>query len=120
MNKGAMIDFKDSENFNLTPSNADAFAACMERTSKMYAYYGYLHQFTTTMTVSPDGTVTLGDHANLIETWNLIGLDTLLNNVNMTWGKKSFTDFTPHETQYTTTARDEVTDGFCGTINDTG
>ena len=94
-----MIDFKASENFNLTPSNADAFAACMERTSKMYAYYGYLHQFTTTMTAALGVTVTLGNYANLIETWNRIGLDTLLNSVNMTWGYKSFTDVNPHEIQ---------------------
>ena len=66
----------------LTTSNAE----CMDRTSKLYAYYGYLRQFSTTVTVVPDDTATLGDHSNLIETWNRIRLDTLLNNVNMTWG----------------------------------
>ena len=72
------------------------------------------------MTVAPDGTVTLGDHANLIETWNLIGLNTVLNNVNMTWGDKSFNYVTPNEIQDMTTARGEVTGGVRGTLNDTG
>ena len=29
-----------------------------------------------------------GNHANLIETWNRFGLETVLNNVNMKWGDK--------------------------------
>ena len=68
LNKGAIIDFKYYEKSDLTPSNADSFLECMDRTSKIYAYYGYLRQFPTTMTVASDGTVTLGNHANLIET----------------------------------------------------
>ena len=68
LNKGSMINLKASEQFDLTPSNADSFLECMDRTSKIYAYYGYLRQFPTTMTVASDGTVTLGNHANLIET----------------------------------------------------
>ena len=74
LNKVAMINFKASEKINLTTSNADAFEECMGRISKLYAYYGYLPQFPTTMAVAPDGTVTLGNHANLIEAWNRIGL----------------------------------------------
>ena len=70
------------------PSNVDAFAECMDRTSKLYYYYGYLRQFPTTTTIAPDGMFTLGNHANFIETWNRIGLDTVLNNANMTWGGK--------------------------------
>ena len=85
LNKGAMIDFKASELFNITPRNVDAFAECMD---KLYAYYGYLCQFPTTVTVSPDGTVTLGDKANLIETWNQIRINTVLKNVNMKWSDK--------------------------------
>ena len=85
LNKVAMIDFKASEQFNLTPSNVDAFAECMDRNSKLYFYYGYLRQFPTMMADAPDGTVTLGDHANLIETWNRIELNTVPNNANMTW-----------------------------------
>ena len=96
LNKGAMIDFKSSEQFNLTPSNVDAFSECMDRNSKLYTYYGYLRQFTTTINVAPDGTVTLGDHAKLFDTWNRIMLDTVLNYKNMTHGSKSFTDVTPH------------------------
>ena len=88
LNKVAMIDFKASEKFDLTPNNADAFTESMDRTSKLYAYYDYLRQFPTTMNVALDGTVTLDDHANLIETCSRIGLDTVLNNVNMTWGDK--------------------------------
>ena len=97
LNKGAMIDFKASEQFDLTPRNADSFVECMDRTSKFYNYYVYLLQFPTTMTAAPDGTVTLGNYANLIETWNRIGLNTVLNYANMTWGDKSITDVTTHE-----------------------
>ena len=111
-----MIDFKAFELFYLTPSNVDTFAECMYRTYKLYAYYGYLRQFLTTMTVAPDGTFTLCDHSNLIETWNLIGIDTVLNNSNITLGKTLFTDFTLHEIQNITTARGEVTGGACGTV----
>ena len=88
LNKGAIIDFKASEKIDLTRSNADAFAECMDRTSKLYAYYGYLCQFPNTMTVAPDGMFTLGNHANFIETWNRIRINTVPNNVNMTWGDK--------------------------------
>ena len=91
-----MIDFKASEKLDLTPSNADAFTECMEKISKMYAYDEYICQFPTPMTVYPYGTVTLGDHANLIETCNRIGIDNVLRNANMKWGDNSFTDITPH------------------------
>ena len=120
LNKGAVIDFKASEQFDHTPSSTDEFAECMYRTSKLYAYYRYLHTFSTTMTVAPDGTVTIGDHANLIQTWNRIGIDTVLNNMNMTWGDKSFTDFVTHEIQDMTTACGEVTSGVPGSLNNTG
>ena len=119
LDKGVMIDFKASEQFDITLSSADTFAECMYRTSKLYAYYGYLHQFPTTITISLYGTVTLGNHANLIDTWNRIGLDTVLKNAKMTWGKKSFTDVTPHEIQEMTTASGKVTGGFRGTLYDT-
>ena len=89
-----MIDFKASEQFDITLNNVDVFAECMDRASKLCAYYGYIRQFPTTMTVAPDGTVTVVNHANLIETWNQISLDTVLNNANITWGGKSFTDVT--------------------------
>ena len=72
------------------------------------------------MNFSPDGTVTLGDHANLIDTWNRIILNTVLSNANMTWGDKSFTDVTSHEIQDMTTAHGKVTGGVRGTLNDTG
>ena len=120
LNKGALIDFRYSEQSDLTPRNADTFAECMDRNSKLYASYGYLCQFPTMMTVATDGTVTLGDHAKLIETWNRIMLKTVLNNTNMTWRDKSFTDVTSHEMQYMTTACGKVTGGVRGTFNNTG
>ena len=120
LNKGVMIDFEASEQFEVRPSNEDAFAECMDRTSKLYAYYGYLRQFPTTMTVALYGTVTLGNHANLIETCNRIRLDAVLKNVNMTWGDKSFTDVTHHEIQDMTIARGKVTGGVRGILYDTG
>ena len=88
LNKVTMTEFKAYEKFDLTPSNTYAFSECMDRTSKIYAYYGYLCQFPITMNIVPDGTVTLGDHANLIETWNRIGLNTVLNYAHMTRGDK--------------------------------
>ena len=120
MSKGAIIEFKASEKFYLTPNNADAFVEFMDRTSKLYAYYDNLHNFPTTVTVALDGAFTLGNHANLVETWNRIRLDTALNNVNMTWGDKPFTDITPHEIQDMTIALGEVTGGVRGTLNNTG
>ena len=120
LSKGAMIDFKYYEQFDLMPRNADVFAECMDRTSKLYAYYGYLRQFPATMADATDGTVTLGDHANLIETWNRIGLNNVPNNANMTWESKSFTDVTPHEIQDMTTDRGKVTGGVHSNINNTG
>ena len=79
-----MINFKSYEQFDHTPNNVGAFAECMDRTSKLYSCYGYLRQFPTNVIVVPDGTVTRVNHANLIETWNRIRLNTVLNNVNMT------------------------------------
>ena len=73
-----------------------------------------------TVTVAPVGTITLGDHENLIETWNRIRLYTVPRNANMTWGDKSFTDVNPRVIQDMTTARGEITGGVCGTLNDTG
>ena len=95
LNKCAMIDFKASEQFDLTQKTADSFSECMDRTFKIYDYYGYLCQLPITMTVAPAGTVTLGDYANLIETQNLIWIYTVLNNDNIIWGDNSFTDVTP-------------------------
>ena len=37
LNKGAMIDFKSTEQFDLKPSNADASAECIDKVSKSYA-----------------------------------------------------------------------------------
>ena len=74
----------------------------------------------TTFLPDTAGTHTLGDHANLIETWNQIGLDVVLNNANMTWGDKTFTDVTPHKIQDMTTDRGEVIAGVCGNLNDEG
>ena len=120
LNKDTIIDFKSSEQFDLTPSNANAFAECMYRTSKLYACYSYLRQFPTTVNIAPDGMVTLDSHAKFIDSWNRIGLDTLLNNANMTWGDKLFTDVTPHEIQDMTNTRGEVTGRVRITLNYTG
>ena len=72
------------------------------------------------MNVAPYGMVTLGKNVNLIETWNRIELNTVPNNVNMTWESKSFTDVTPHEIQDMTTDRGKVTGGVHSNINNTG
>ena len=47
LNKGAMIDFRSTEQFYLKLSNADAFAECMDKISKNYAYYGMIRRFPT-------------------------------------------------------------------------
>ena len=120
LNKGAMIDFKSTEQFDLKPSNTDNFAECINKVSKSYAYYGMILSFPMTFLPDAGGTYTLVDHANLLETWNQIGLDVVLNNDNMTWGDKTFTDVIPHEIQDTTADRGEFTAGVCGTLNDKG
>ena len=79
-----MIDFRSTEQFDLKPSNADAFAECIDKVSNSYAYYGMICRFPTTFLPDTEGTYTLGDHANLLETCNQIGLDVFLNNTNMT------------------------------------
>ena len=120
LNKGAMIDFRSTEKFDLKPPNADAFAKCMDNISKSYAYYGMICRFP--MTFLPDATRTyiLGNHAILLETWNQIGLDVVLNNTNMTWGDKTSTDVSLHEIQDMMTDHGKVTAGVCGTLNDEG
>ena len=120
LNKGAMIYFISTEKFDLKPSNDDAFAECIVNISKTYAYYSMIFRFPTTFLPYAEGTYTLGDHANLLETWNQIGLEVVLNNAIMTWGDKTFTDVTPHEIQDMTADRGKVTAGFCGTLNDEG
>ena len=120
INKGAMIDFRSTEKFNIKPSNTDAFAEFIDKISKSYAYYGMICRFPTTFLPDVGGTYTLGNHANLLETWNKIGLAVVLNNANMTWGDKTFTDVTPHEIQDMTTDCGEVTAGVRVTLNDEG
>ena len=117
---GAMIDFKSTDKFDLKPSNADAFAECIDQVSNSYAYYGMIRRFPTKFLPDTGGTYTLSDHINLLKTWNQIGLDVVLNNDNMTWGYKTFTDVTPHEIQDMTADRGKVTAGVCGTLNDEG
>ena len=87
LKRGAMIDF---QRFWTIWSYKQHWRIweCMDRNSKLYAYYGYIFKCTTKVTVATDGTVRLGNHANLIETWNRFGLETVLNNVNMKWGDK--------------------------------
>ena len=96
LNKGGMINFISTEQFNLKPSNSDNFTEFIDKIFKIYAYYGMICSFPTTFLPDATGTYTLGDHANLLKTWNQIGLDVVLNNANMTWGDKTFTDVTPH------------------------
>ena len=103
LNKGAMINFRSTEQFDLKPFNAEDFAKCMDKISKIYAYYGMICRFPTTFLPDATGTYILGNHANLLEIWNQIGLDVVVNNSNMTWGDKIFTAVTPHEIQYMTT-----------------
>ena len=97
LNKGAMIDFRSTEQFDLKTSNADTFAECMDKIIKRYAYYGIICRFPTTFLPDAAGTYILGDHANLLENLNRIRLDIVLRNSNMTWGGKTFTNVTPHE-----------------------
>ena len=50
LNKGEMIDFRSTEQFDLNPSKADAFAECIDKILKSYAYYGMICRFPTTFT----------------------------------------------------------------------
>ena len=77
-------------------------------------------RFPTTSLPDAAGTYTLDDHANLLEAWNQIGLDVVLNNANMKWGDKTFTDVTPQKIQDMKTDRSEVTAGVSGTLKDKG
>ena len=120
LNKGAMIDFKSTGLFDLKPSNADNFPECIDKVSNSYAYYGMICRFPTTILPDPGRTYTLGNHANLLETWNQIGLDVVLNNANIIWGDRTFTDITLHEIQNMTADQGEVTVGVCGTLIDKG
>ena len=79
-----------------------------------------IRRFPTTFLPDTGGTYTLDNHANLIETWNQIGLDVVLNNANMTLGDKSFNDITPHEIQDMTDDRGEITAEVRSTLNDEG
>ena len=96
LNKGAMIYFRFTEQFDFKRSNSDAFAECMDNISKSYAYYGMIRRSPTTFLPDAIGTYILGDHANLLETWNQIGLDVVVKNANMTWGGNTFTNVNPH------------------------
>ena len=84
LNKGAMIDIRFTEKFDLKPSNANAFAECTDKIFKSYAYYGMIRRFPTMVLLDTTGTYIIGNHANLLETWNQIGLDVVVNNANMT------------------------------------
>ena len=79
-----------------------------------------IRRFPTTFLPDATGTHIFGDHANLLETGKQIGLDEVVNNANMTWGDKTFTNVTPHKIQDMTTDRGKVTAGVCGTLNDEG
>ena len=92
LNKGAMIDFRSTEQFDLKPSNADAFSEYIDKISKSYAYYGMIRRSPTTFLPDAAGTYILVDHANFLENWNQIRFDVVLNNANMTCRDKTFTD----------------------------
>ena len=81
-----MIDFRSTDKLDLKPSNADAFSECMDNISKSYSHHGMIRRLPTTFLPDAAGTYILGNHANLLETWNQIRLDVVLNNANMTWG----------------------------------
>ena len=65
-----MIDFRPTEKFDLKTSNSDPFAKCMDKISKIYAYYGMIFRFPKTFLPDAAGTYILGDHTNLLKTWN--------------------------------------------------
>ena len=79
-----------------------------------------IHRFPTTFLPDAGGTYTLVKHTSLLKTWNQIGLDVVMNNANMTWGEKTFTDVNPYEIQDMTDDRGEVTTGVRGNLNDKG
>ena len=62
----------------------------------------------------------VGDFKNLLETWNQIELNVVLNIANMTWGNKTFADVVPHTIEDMTNARGEVEAGVRGSLNDLG
>ena len=101
-------------------AHLDAFAEISDKTSKSFGYYGMIRRFPTTYRPGAAGNNVLDDHTNFLATWNQISLEVVLNNANMTWGDKSYTDIIPHEIEDMIQARDEVSGGVRGALNDEG
>ena len=121
LNRAALIHFKPNKQFDLLPSSADAFATALEASSKRFSYHGSLKRIPTTWTIHPaDGTITFGNHRDLLESWNQISLETILRNANETWGDETWTNTVPHAIENLSNARGEITDGVRGTLNDAG
>ena len=120
LNRSALIDYKPEQQFELLPGNADAFANQLEAISKQFSYNGLVKRVPLSKIVEADGTITFGDNKSILESWNQISLEAVLQNANETWGDRTWNDVVPHEIQDLSNARGEVENGVRGDLNAQG
>ena len=107
--KSAVLLWKPQKLHGLNPEDSDDFVKEVTRTSKEFAYHGLLKRVPTTKTTAPDGTVTFGDHKNILTTYEAISDTVIQSNATECWGNKSWSRTDDKQIVALTAARGEMT-----------
>lgn len=110
LDKTAIADWKSplEKQISLSPDDGMRFCEALLDNARTYGYERLLKKVPRTKTVAADGTVTFGDHVNILETWNQLTIDIMQKNAEETFGSKSWTGTENKQIESFSVARGEV------------
>ena len=122
LDQAATVNFQPTKRYDLTPANAAPFCKDLERYSKQFGTYIRLKRVPTTRTVDDADInniiITLGDHVNILQTYQSVTSEIAQNFATETWGDGSWTETVGKQIIPLSVARGEVTGG--GRLNEVG
>lgn len=120
LDQAATIEFQPTKRYDLTPANAESFCKDLEKYSKQYGTYIRLKRVPTTRTVddADANIITLGDHVNILQTYQSVTSEIAQNVATETWGDQSWTETDGKQIIPLSAARGEI--GVGGRLNDAG
>ena len=94
LDQAATIEFQPTKRYDLTPANAESFCKDLEKHAKQYGTYIRLKRVPTTRTVddADANIITLGDHVNILQTYQSVTSEIAQNVATETWGDQSWTE----------------------------
>ena len=96
---------------NLRPEDAQKFVDTLSGEAKKFGYELLLKRVPLTKVTEADGTITFGEHTDILKTWNKVTPAIAQKNATETWGDKSWTETDNKEIGELAEARLEVIAG---------